>query len=62
MHITQYLKHTHSYIYFTSPATYVIQVGSGKSSLLYSILGEMRLDHGSIYSHGSVAYVPQVCM
>ncbi|XP_024633050.1 ABC transporter C family member 13 isoform X1 [Medicago truncatula] len=36
------------------------EVGSGKSSLIYSILGEMRLDHGSIYSHGSVAYVPQV--
>ncbi|KAK7270617.1 hypothetical protein RJT34_25919 [Clitoria ternatea] len=36
------------------------EVGSGKSSLLYSILGETRLAHGSIYSHGSVAYVPQV--
>ncbi|KAK7325305.1 hypothetical protein VNO77_29465 [Canavalia gladiata] len=36
------------------------EVGSGKSSLLYSILGEMRLAHGSIYSNGSVAYVPQV--
>lgn len=38
-----------------------IQVGSGKSSLIYSILGEMRLAHGSIFSEGSVAYVPQVC-
>ncbi|KAJ1428488.1 P-loop containing nucleoside triphosphate hydrolase [Sesbania bispinosa] len=36
------------------------EVGSGKSSLLYSILGEMRLAHGSIYSNRSVAYVPQV--
>ncbi|XP_027340067.1 ABC transporter C family member 13 isoform X3 [Abrus precatorius] len=36
------------------------EVGSGKSSLLYSILGEMRLAHGSIYLKGSVAYVPQV--
>ncbi|XP_058780377.1 ABC transporter C family member 13 isoform X1 [Vicia villosa] len=36
------------------------EVGSGKSSMLYSILGEMRLDQGSIYSNGSIAYVPQV--
>ncbi|KAM7471627.1 hypothetical protein LguiA_009810 [Lonicera macranthoides] len=38
----------------------VAEVGSGKSSLLYSILGETRLINGSIYSSGSVAYVPQV--
>ncbi|KAK8352970.1 hypothetical protein V6Z12_A05G127200 [Gossypium hirsutum] len=36
------------------------EVGSGKSSLLNSILGEMRLVFGSIYSSGSVAYAPQV--
>ncbi|BAT91542.1 hypothetical protein VIGAN_07014500 [Vigna angularis var. angularis] len=36
------------------------EVGSGKSSLLYSILGEMQLVHGSIYSNESIAYVPQV--
>ncbi|KAF7843202.1 ABC transporter C family member 13 isoform X1 [Senna tora] len=36
------------------------EVGSGKSSLIYSILGEMRIAHGSIHSDGSVAYVPQV--
>ncbi|KAI9089508.1 hypothetical protein K1719_029113 [Acacia pycnantha] len=36
------------------------EVGSGKSSLLYSILGETRVAHGSIHSDGSVAYVPQV--
>ncbi|MED6155279.1 ABC transporter C member 13, variant 2 [Stylosanthes scabra] len=36
------------------------EVGSGKSSLLYSVLGEMRLTHGYIYCDGSVAYVPQV--
>lgn len=36
------------------------QVGSGKSSLLNSILKEMRLIHGSIYSAGSITYVPQV--
>ncbi|XVF24656.1 hypothetical protein REPUB_Repub13aG0145900 [Reevesia pubescens] len=36
------------------------EVGSGKSSLLNSILGEARLVHGSIYSSGSAAYVPQV--
>ncbi|MFS7950853.1 putative ABC-type xenobiotic transporter [Helianthus anomalus] len=36
------------------------EVGSGKSSLLNSILGEMKLIKGSIYSSGSVAYVPQI--
>uniref|UniRef100_F6HBQ8 ABC-type xenobiotic transporter n=1 Tax=Vitis vinifera TaxID=29760 RepID=F6HBQ8_VITVI len=36
------------------------EVGSGKSSLLNSILKEMRLIHGSIYSDGSITYVPQV--
>ncbi|KAL6144938.1 hypothetical protein ACLB2K_055628 [Fragaria x ananassa] len=36
------------------------EVGSGKSSLLNSILGEMQLVHGSVYSCGSIAYVPQV--
>ncbi|XP_042499718.1 ABC transporter C family member 13-like [Macadamia integrifolia] len=36
------------------------EVGSGKSSLLNSILGEMQLTHGSIRSFGSIAYVPQV--
>ncbi|XP_044487071.1 ABC transporter C family member 13 isoform X3 [Mangifera indica] len=36
------------------------EVGSGKSSLLNSILGETLLVHGSIHSTGSIAYVPQV--
>ncbi|CAI0420806.1 unnamed protein product [Linum tenue] len=36
------------------------EVGSGKSSLLCAILGEMKLIKGSIHSSGSVAYVPQV--
>nr|XP_029150836.1 ABC transporter C family member 13 isoform X4 [Arachis hypogaea] len=36
------------------------EVGSGKSSLLYSVLGEAQLAHGYIYCDGSVAYVPQV--
>ncbi|XP_052182316.1 ABC transporter C family member 13 isoform X3 [Diospyros lotus] len=36
------------------------EVGSGKSSLLNLILGEMRLINGSINSSGSIAYVPQV--
>ncbi|KAF9613747.1 hypothetical protein IFM89_010477 [Coptis chinensis] len=40
--------------------TVIGEVGAGKSSLLNSILGEMRLIQGSIYSQGSVAYVPQV--
>jgi len=37
------------------------QVGSGKTSLLNSLLGEMRCVLGSILLNGSVAYVPQVC-
>ncbi|XP_037672360.1 ATP-binding cassette sub-family C member 11 isoform X2 [Choloepus didactylus] len=33
--------------------------GSGKSSLLSAILGEMHLLEGSVAVHGSLAYVPQ---
>ncbi|XP_047568306.1 ATP-binding cassette sub-family C member 11 isoform X1 [Lutra lutra] len=33
--------------------------GSGKSSLLSAILGEMHLLEGSVGMHGSLAYVPQ---
>ncbi|XP_021561509.1 ATP-binding cassette sub-family C member 11 [Neomonachus schauinslandi] len=33
--------------------------GSGKSSLLSAILGEMHLMEGSVGVHGSLAYVPQ---
>ncbi|XP_038982338.1 ABC transporter C family member 13-like isoform X1 [Phoenix dactylifera] len=36
------------------------EVGSGKSSLLNSILGEMHLIRGVIQACGSIAYVPQV--
>ncbi|CAM0913131.1 unnamed protein product [Alopecurus aequalis] len=36
------------------------EVGSGKSSLLNSIIGEMSVISGSIKSCGSIAYVPQV--
>ncbi|KAJ0965842.1 hypothetical protein J5N97_026980 [Dioscorea zingiberensis] len=36
------------------------EVGSGKSSLLNSILGEMCHIHGFVHSHGSTAYVSQV--
>ncbi|XP_038713738.1 ABC transporter C family member 13 isoform X2 [Tripterygium wilfordii] len=36
------------------------EVGSGKSSLLNSILGEMRLIRGTIHCRESIAYVPQV--
>ncbi|CAK9157465.1 unnamed protein product [Ilex paraguariensis] len=36
------------------------EVGSGKSSLLNLILGEMKLISGSTYTNGSIAYVPQV--
>ncbi|EPY82140.1 ATP-binding cassette sub-family C member 11 isoform 2 [Camelus ferus] len=35
------------------------KMGSGKSSLLSAILGEMHLLEGSVGVHGSLAYVPQ---
>ncbi|PXF49940.1 Multidrug resistance-associated protein 1 [Gracilariopsis chorda] len=35
------------------------RVGSGKSSLIHAILGEMRKLRGSVTLHGSVAYVAQ---
>ncbi|KZT33501.1 multidrug resistance-associated ABC transporter [Sistotremastrum suecicum HHB10207 ss-3] len=35
------------------------RVGSGKSSLLQSLIGEMRRSKGSVVFGGSVAYVPQ---
>ena len=34
-------------------------VGSGKSSLLYSALGELEIKQGSIKKNGSLAFVPQ---
>ncbi|KAJ4834345.1 hypothetical protein Tsubulata_020552 [Turnera subulata] len=36
------------------------EVGSGKSSLLNALLGEMSLLQGSVSCNGSVAFVPQV--
>ncbi|KAJ4815042.1 Multidrug Resistance associated Protein 1 [Rhynchospora pubera] len=36
------------------------EVGSGKSSLINSILGEMGVTEGNIGSYGSISYVPQV--
>ncbi|KAL4559871.1 hypothetical protein LXL04_032017 [Taraxacum kok-saghyz] len=36
------------------------EVGSGKSSLLNTILGEMKLTKGSIHSNESISYVPQI--
>uniref|UniRef100_J3MBW1 MRP-like ABC transporter n=2 Tax=Oryza brachyantha TaxID=4533 RepID=J3MBW1_ORYBR len=36
------------------------EVGSGKSSLLNSIIGEISVTSGSVTSYGSIAYVPQV--
>ncbi|KAL9978334.1 hypothetical protein ACROYT_G015835 [Oculina patagonica] len=36
------------------------EAGSGKSSLLAAILGELPLQKGTIMHHGKVAYVPQI--
>jgi ABC-type branched-subunit amino acid transport system ATPase component len=36
------------------------RVGAGKSSLIQAILGNMHASRGTIYSGGSIAYVPQV--
>ena len=41
---------------------YVYQVGSGKSSLLNTVIGETHAISGSISSCGSIAYVPQVAL
>nr|KAJ0210395.1 hypothetical protein LSAT_V11C400162580 [Lactuca sativa] len=38
------------------------KVGSGKSSLLNTIPGEMKLTKGSTNSSRSVSYVPQKCL
>jgi ABC-type Mn2+/Zn2+ transport system ATPase subunit len=38
------------------------QVGSGKSSLLNTVIGETHVISGSISSCGSIAYVPQVAL
>jgi len=35
------------------------RVGSGKSTLVQSVLGEVPLSKGSIVTSGKVAYVPQ---
>ncbi|KAJ2008208.1 hypothetical protein H4R26_000328 [Coemansia thaxteri] len=35
------------------------RVGSGKSSLLSALLGDMRREKGEVVVHGQVAYVPQ---
>ena len=40
-------------------AKVVGQVGSGKSSLLMGLLGEMHKFNGEINVNGSIAYVPQ---
>lgn len=36
------------------------KVGSGKSSLLQAILGDLHKTSGLIFRHGNVAYVPQI--
>ncbi len=35
------------------------RVGSGKSSLIQAILGEMKRENGNVTIHGSMSYVPQ---
>jgi ATP-binding cassette subfamily C (CFTR/MRP) protein 10 len=36
------------------------RVGSGKTTFLYSILGEIDKVKGSINRRGSIAYIPQI--
>ncbi|XP_078738358.1 ATP-binding cassette sub-family C member 2-like [Lampetra fluviatilis] len=53
------LKDLSLVIPFGSLVAVVGQVGSGKSSLIAAMLGEMERLHGSIELKGSLAYVPQ---
>ncbi|CAN7081183.1 unnamed protein product [Brassica oleracea var. botrytis] len=54
------IKHINLIIPKGSFVAIIGEVGSGKTSLLNSLLGEMQCVHGSILLNGSVAYVPQV--
>ncbi|XP_031737700.1 ABC transporter C family member 13 isoform X2 [Cucumis sativus] len=47
-------------IYKGSFVAVIGEVGSGKTSLLSAILGEMQLLHGSVHANRSIAYVSQV--
>uniref|UniRef100_A0A9I9E0F0 ABC-type xenobiotic transporter n=1 Tax=Cucumis melo TaxID=3656 RepID=A0A9I9E0F0_CUCME len=47
-------------IYKGSLVAVIGEVGSGKTSLLSAILGEMQLLHGSVHANRSIAYVSQV--
>ncbi|XP_022998363.1 ABC transporter C family member 13 isoform X3 [Cucurbita maxima] len=47
-------------IYKGSFVAVIGEVGSGKTSLLSAILGEMRLLHGSVHANRSISYVSQV--
>nr|QIT08316.1 putative ABC transporter C family member 13 [Siraitia grosvenorii] len=47
-------------IYKGSFVAVIGEVGSGKTSLLSAILGEMRLLHGSVHANRPIAYVSQV--
>ncbi|KAG7036545.1 ABC transporter C family member 13 [Cucurbita argyrosperma subsp. argyrosperma] len=47
-------------IYKGSFVAVIGEVGSGKTSLLSAILGEMRLLHGSVHATRSISYVSQV--
>ncbi|KAL0738072.1 hypothetical protein Bca4012_014282 [Brassica carinata] len=54
------IKHVNLRVPNGSFVAVIGEVGSGKTSLLNSLLGEMQCVHGSIQLNGSVAYVPQV--
>uniref|UniRef100_M4D807 ABC-type xenobiotic transporter n=1 Tax=Brassica campestris TaxID=3711 RepID=M4D807_BRACM len=54
------IKHVNLRVPKGSFVAVIGEVGSGKTSLLNSLLGEMQCVHGSILLNGSVAYVPQV--
>ncbi|KAG6889349.1 hypothetical protein C0992_005577 [Termitomyces sp. T32_za158] len=53
------LKNLKFYIPKGSFVAIVGRVGSGKSSVLQSVIGEMRRTRGQVFLGGTVAYVPQ---
>lgn len=57
------IKHEDKKVYFCFYSTRLVgicgTVGSGKSSLVCSVMGQTRIQKGTIGIEGSMAYVPQ---